>query len=144
MRIVSGRKVESRKVEDGSRVSPSLRLYDFRLYDLRLFLLAVRPFLGGLLFGDVGGSAGGLQRGGPLRVELDVARPLGRGVRLGVDGLDRALRDARLAVDAVLRVDVEHHLVLVEALYRADDAAVGVLTVVARRGDDVSHDRLTP
>src|SRR4030095_16615423 len=106
-------------------------------------LLAVRPFLGGLLLGDVGGTAGGLQRGGALRVELDVARPLCRRVRLREDRLDRALRDARLAVDAVFRVDVEHHLVLVEALYRADDATVGVLAVVTGRGDDVGHDWLT-
>ena len=45
----------------------------------------------------------------------------------------------RFAVDAVVRVDVEHRVVLVEALHRADDAAVGVFALVAAFGDDVRH-----
>src|SRR5256885_2052344 len=79
-----------------------------------LLLLALRAFLGRLLFGDV---AGVLERRRLLGVQLDVARPLSRGVGLGEDRLDRALGDARLAVDAVVRVDVEHLLVHVEALH---------------------------
>src|SRR5947199_10107246 len=53
-------------------------------------LLAPRPFLGVLLLGDVGGAALGLEGGGLVGVELDVAGPLGGGVGVGVDGLDRA------------------------------------------------------
>src|SRR5829696_4081578 len=102
-----------------------------------LLLLTAGPLLRGLLFGDV---AGVLEGGRLLGVQLHVAGPLGRGVGLGEDGLDRALGDARLAVDAVVRVDVQHHLVLVEALHRTDDTAVGVLAVVTGGGDDVSHE----
>src|SRR5262249_26692933 len=50
-----------------------------------------------------------------------------------------ALRHACLAVDAVLRVDVQHLLILPEALDRADGHAIGVLAVVARLANDVSH-----
>src|SRR5262245_46529131 len=104
-----------------------------------LFLLALRPFLRRLLLGDV---AGIFQCGAAFRIQLDVARPLGRAVRLNVNGLDRAFRHAGLAVDAVVRIDVQHLLVLVEALHRTDDAAVGVLAVVTRSSDDVSHERV--
>src|SRR5262249_32124808 len=50
-----------------------------------------------------------------------------------------ALRDARLAIDAVHRVDVQHHVVLIKALHRADDTAIGVLAIVTRFADSVSH-----
>src|SRR4029450_13384446 len=91
----------------------------------RLFLLALRPFLGVLLLGDL--AARGLERGGLLGVDGGPVGPLAGHVGLGEDGLDRALRHARLAVDAVGRVDVQHLLVLVETLHRADGYAVGVL-----------------
>src|SRR5262245_14288892 len=102
-----------------------------------LFLLTLRPFLGRLLLGDV---AGIFQGGGALRVELDVAGPLGRAVGLDEDRLDRALGHACFAVDAVIRINVEHLLVLVETLHRTDDATIGVLAVVTRGSDDVSHE----
>src|SRR5262245_30531876 len=78
-----------------------------------LLLLALGAFLGVLLLGDVA-LAALLEGGGALGVELGEAGPLGGDVGLGEDGLDRALGDAGLAVDAVRRVDVQHLLVLVE------------------------------
>src|SRR5262249_40413627 len=101
-------------------------------------LLALGAFLGVGLLGDLA-LAAVLEGGGALGVEGGEAGPLGRHVGLGEDGLDGALRHARLAVDAVGRVDVEHLLVLVEALHRADRDAVGVLAVVAGLADGVGH-----
>src|SRR5262245_55031145 len=95
------------------------------------------PLLRLLPFGDV--AAAVLQRRRPLGVERDEVVPPGRHVALEEDGPDGALRHAGAAVDAVLRVDVQHPLVLVEALHRTDGHAVGVLAVVARLGDDVTH-----
>src|ERR1022692_2494032 len=73
---------------------------------LRL-LLALRAFLRVALFGDVAVAAG-LEGGGALGVHRREAGPLGRHVGLREDGFHRALGDARFAVDAVGRVDVEH------------------------------------
>src|SRR5207253_1175477 len=53
--------------------------------------------------------------------------------------LDRALRLARAAVDALLRVDHEHTAGLVDAVDRADVDARLVFDVDARLGDDVRH-----
>src|SRR5262249_20061593 len=62
----------------------------------------------------------------------------------GEDRFHRALRDTRFAVDAIDGVNVQHHVVLVETLYRADNGAVGVLAIVARLADGVSHACLGP
>src|SRR5262245_48239693 len=70
-----------------------------------LLLLALGPFLGVLLLGDVALTAL-LEGGRALGVELGEAGPLGGDVGLGENGLDRALGHAGLAVDAVRRVDV--------------------------------------
>ena len=72
----------------------------------------------------------------PLGIESDVVLPLRRNGAVVEDRLDRALRDARLAVDAVVRVDVEHLLPFVEAIAGADRDAVGVLATDAGFGDD--------
>src|SRR5262249_3076106 len=58
------------------------------------------------------------------------------------DGPDGALGGARLAVDAMVRVDVEHLPPLVEAVARADRDAVGVLAADARLGNDERHELL--
>jgi hypothetical protein len=55
------------------------------------------------------------------------------------DRLDRALRYARVAVDAVNRVDVELVLVLVKTITWTDDDAIGVFAIVARLTDDEGH-----
>src|SRR5262249_17055574 len=56
----------------------------------------------------------------PLGVESDVMPPFLGNIVFMEDRLDRAFRHAGLAVDAILRVDVEHLLALVEAFHRAD------------------------
>ena len=76
-----------------------------------------------------------------LRVQRRKLRPLRRDIGLGIDRLDGAFRNTRLTIDAVDRVDVEHRLVLVETLYGADDYAIGVLAIVARLANGVSHAR---
>ena len=105
----------------------------------RLLLLAAGPFLGVLLFGDMRIAALGLQLGGLLRVDLRPVRPLGGNIGLGEDRFDGTLRHARFTVNAVDRVDIQHHVILPEAFDRADDAAIGVLAIVARLADSVSH-----
>src|SRR5262249_32461076 len=72
---------------------------------LRLFL-ALRPFLGVLLLGDVPGV---LERGGALGVHGRELRPLRRHVGFRENGLHGAFRHACFTVDAIDRVDVKHH-----------------------------------
>jgi lysophospholipase L1-like esterase len=82
-----------------------------------------------------------------LQVQGDVLRPLVRQLVLGEAGVDRARLDAGIAVDALLRVDVEHlDLVVVglirrrmDAVDRTDLDARVVLGTDARLGDDVGH-----
>src|SRR5262249_39312753 len=88
----------------------------FRVFRGGSLLLALGAFLVRPLLGDA--AAGLLQRRGTLGVERRETGPLAGHVRLGVDGLDRALRHAGFTIDAVGRVDVEHLLVLVEAFHR--------------------------
>src|SRR5205823_3947148 len=111
--------------------------FGFRISDLSSGLLALGAFLRRILLGDA--AAGFLQRRGLLGVEGREARPLARHVGLDEDGLDRTLGYAGFAVDAVRGIDVEHLLVLVEALHGADRNAVGVLAIVAGLADDVRH-----
>src|SRR5205814_9070088 len=51
-----------------------------------------------------------------------------------------AFGDASFAVNALIRMDVEHLLPFIKALNRADDDAVGVLAAEAGLANDVSHD----
>src|SRR5688572_27230677 len=78
---------------------------------------------------------------GPLHREVGVElEPLLRlGIGVGKDRLGRALGLAHAAVDALVGVDDEHVLALVEAIHRADLDAVHVLALDAIFGDDVSH-----
>ena len=77
---------------------------------------------------------------GHLFVERDVVLPVFRQIVFVEDCFNRAFRDARFAVNALIGVDDEHRFPFVEALDRADDDAIGVLTVETRFGNDVSHD----
>ena len=77
-----------------------------------------------------------------LDVRLVVLLPLLGHVVLVEDRLDRADRLARPAVHALVRVDVEHPLALVDAVDRALVDAGTVEHVHARQGDDVGHRRL--
>jgi len=56
-----------------------------------------------------------------------------------IDGLDRAHRLARTAVDALIRLDVEHAFAFVDAIDGALLDAGLVLHVDACGGDDVRH-----
>jgi len=74
-------------------------------------------------------------------VDLHERLPLvGEGI-LGEDRLDRALGLAGAAVDALLGVDDEDALELVDAVDRADVDAGLVLNVDAGLGDDVGQPR---
>jgi len=57
-----------------------------------------------------------------------------------INGLDRALRNTGLAIDALFRMDIEHLLALVEAFDGADDNTVGISAANARLGNNVSHE----
>src|SRR5581483_4387097 len=58
---------------------------------------------------------------------------------VGLDRVDRALRLAHPAVDALVRVDDEHVLTFVEAIDRTHLDAIGVLALDAVLVDDVGH-----
>jgi hypothetical protein len=60
------------------------------------------------------------------------------------DRLDWALRNAGFAIDALVRVDIEHLLALVEALHGAHHHAIGVLAAEAGFGNDMSHGLFSP
>src|SRR5207249_6131845 len=83
--------------------------------------------------------AGILQGAGALGVHRRIVRPLRRHVYFREDRFDRALGHTSLAVDAIIRSDVQHHVVLVEALHRADRDAVGILAIVTWLANSVSH-----
>src|SRR5208283_6169989 len=83
-----------------------------------------------------------------LRVDLDEALPLFRKVIQGEDGGDGADRNARAAVNALHRVDVELRQVgevpfifaRVDAINRTDVYASSVFGVDARFSNDVRHE----
>jgi hypothetical protein len=56
-----------------------------------------------------------------------------------VDGFDRTLWDASATVDALLRVDIEHLVIAVETLHRANCHAVGEPASFAIPSYDESH-----
>src|SRR5688572_29430420 len=66
-----------------------------------------------------------------LGVQCGESFPLLGDVVFLEDRLDRALGNARFAVDALVRVNVQHLLTLVEALHGANDDAIGVLAAEA-------------
>jgi hypothetical protein len=73
------------------------------------------------------------------RVEFDVLLKLGRNVRLGVNGVDRAFIHASHAIDAFLRVNDELPLQLIKAGYGAHRHAVGEFAPHTFIGNDVRH-----
>src|SRR3954451_18309840 len=100
-----------------------------------LALVLVGVLRRGPLPGDVGPSPVGV-----LPVQL---RPLlGLGLGVGQDGLGRALGLADAAVDALVGVDDEHVVALVEAVDRADLDAIHVLVLYASLGDHAGHQTL--
>src|SRR5690349_8109556 len=108
--------------------------------------MRARSLLRNGLEGDLGACLAAVVLG----VDLRVLRPLGRKLVLGKAGVDRAGLDAGVAVDALVRIDVEHlNRVVVGLVRRWVDAVDGtyldtrvVLLADARLGDDVGHSRL--
>src|SRR5437867_12365707 len=72
-------------------------------------------------------------------VDLDEGTPLVRQRVLREDRLDRTLRLACPAIDALLRVDHEDAVGLVDAVHGTDIHAGQVLDVDTGLGDDVRH-----
>src|SRR5262249_58020436 len=77
-----------------------------------------------------------------LLVDFGVLLPLGRQLIIDEDRLDRADRLARTAVDALIRMDVEHRLALVDAIHGTDFHAGLVLDIDAGFRDHVRHSDL--
>src|SRR5689334_706519 len=77
---------------------------------------------------------------GILRIHFQPLLEPSPGTRL--DGVGGAFRLAHAAVDALVRMDDQHVLALVETIYRANLDAVGVLALDAGFSDDVSHPTL--
>jgi len=74
---------------------------------------------------------------GILPVYLEPAVKPGLSIRL--NGVHRAFRLANPAIDALVRMDHEHILALVKAVYGTDLDAVSVFALDTDFGDDVSH-----
>src|SRR3989441_1412428 len=74
-----------------------------------------------------------------LLVQLDEVLPLIGRLVFREDRLDRAHGLASPAVDALVRMDVEHRLALIDAIHRTDLDTGLVLHVDARLGDNVRH-----
>src|SRR4051795_8123752 len=79
---------------------------------------------------------------GDFGVESHVMPPLRRHRAFVEDRLDGAFRDTCLAVNAMVWVDGEHLLCLVEAVAWTDRDAVGVFAANAWFGDDECHELL--
>src|SRR3569833_2158819 len=80
--------------------------------------------------------------GGVVGVDLDVLLPLLRHFIFHEDGVDRALRLAQTAIDALVRVDIEHVFHLVDAVNRADSHARFIFDTDAGLGNHVRHESL--
>jgi len=84
-----------------------------------------------LLSRDVGPS---------LRIlAVDVEPTIKARLGVGLDGVDRAFRLADPTVDALVGMNDEHVLALVEAVHRTDFDAIGVFALDANFSDDVGH-----
>jgi hypothetical protein len=74
---------------------------------------------------------------GILAVEVEPPVEIRLGV--GLDRVDRALRLADAAIDALVGMDDEHVVALVEAVDRANFDTIGVFALDANFSDDVGH-----
>ena len=115
-----------------------------RLTDGKTALLGLRRQAGdqGVVLGDLTETRGPTRRTETveeLRVRAVEVAPLLGHVVLIEDRLDGAHRLARAAVDALVGLDVEHPLALVDAVDRTLVHAGTVLHVHAGLGDDVRH-----
>src|SRR5512132_3842783 len=150
---------------DTSQVPPDRARYGLPRPTLSSVRRTVRPCswagllaVGELVVGDEGGvarlgadlgePAGRAERLVPFGEEGGVGGgedlPLGRHVIVVEDGLHRTDRLAGAAVHALLGVDVEHAVALVDAVDRTLFDAGLVLDVDAGLGDDIGHLRVDP
>src|SRR5580704_4082492 len=110
----------------GSRLRRKIFL-ELAVYALKLLRFGRRI----LLLGDIRPTLG------ILRIYLEPLFQPRLGVRL--DGIGRAFGLAHAAIDAFVRMDHQHVVALVEAVYRADFHAIGIFAFDAGFSDDVSH-----
>ena len=82
-----------------------------------------------------------MKRSHAFRIQSDEMAPLRRNSDVWKYCLDGALALARIAVSALIRIDVELRIVLIKAIAGTNGDAVGVLAIVARLANDVGHDR---
>jgi len=66
-------------------------------------------------------------------------RPLGRHFGFFKDRLNRALRHARIAIDASVGIDYQHVVIKVKRFYRARYCTIRITAVDARFRNDVCH-----
>lgn len=78
-----------------------------------------------------------------LSVDLDHVLLVFGQIFFGVDGINRALRDANGAIDAFIGIDGQEVGAFLEAIDRADVHAIGVFALNAGFGDNVGHFILT-
>ena len=74
-----------------------------------------------------------------VRVHLRKVGPLGRNIGFGEDRLNRTLRNAGIAVDARLRIDVQHIVIKMKSFDGTDECTISVAAVHTGLGNDVSH-----
>lgn len=74
-----------------------------------------------------------------FRIKRRKAGPFGRNGILGEYRFHRTLRDARIAIDASLRIDHEHVVIEVKGIDGANEGTVSIATVDARFGNDICH-----
>jgi len=74
-----------------------------------------------------------------FRVECNECLPLLGNIVLVEDCINRAFMGARLAVDAVIGIDIQHLLTFVKAVAGADNNAISMLAAKAGSGHDKGH-----
>ena len=126
---VSGQSFDLQTEKPG--MSESCRASNFRYISFSSSLVGERLFLFGDHFAVTRFRFGG--------IEFDVALPFIRHIVLVEDCLDGALGNACFSIDTLFGVDIEHLIAFVEALYRANDDAIGVFASRAGLGNNVSH-----
>jgi len=74
-----------------------------------------------------------------IGVDLNIFLPLLRNFILRKDRIHRTFRLAETAVDALIGMDIEHPLPLIDAVYRTDFHACLILHINARFANDIRH-----
>src|SRR3989442_1564042 len=77
-------------------------------------------------------------------INLSPVRVLLRHVVVREDGFNRTFRDARIAIDAGISVDIKTIRQFMESFNRTNRGTVGVLAINAHLNNNVGHSRITP